>query len=336
MQITLGRTGITVNKNGFGALPVQRRTMAESQQILRAAFDAGINYFDTARSYTDSEEKLGRALCDVRKKIIIATKTHSANVKDFNTHLETSLNLLKTDYIDIYQFHNPANYPRPDDGIGLYEAALKAKQDGKIRFIGLTNHRLHTAREGIESGLYDTLQFPFSYISGEKEEALISLCEEKNVGFIAMKALCGGLLNDIDSACAWMNTQKSVLPIWGIQHLSEVSALVNATKNTSPNAEQTKRIEKDRKELKGDFCRSCGYCMPCPHNIQIHNCARMSFLLRRSPQAQWLTQDWQNEMAKIKECEHCDACKKKCPYGLDTPALLEKNYKDYLTFLPNV
>ena len=163
--MTLGSTGITVNRNGFGALPVQRVSVEEAGRLLRKAFENGIRFFDTARSYSDSEMKIGLALSDVRDQIYIATKTPSATVEGFWKDLETSLSLLKTDYIDIYQFHNPAFCPKPGDGTGLYEAMLEAKAQGKIRHIGITNHRLAVAEEAVDSGLYETLQFPFSYLA---------------------------------------------------------------------------------------------------------------------------------------------------------------------------
>ncbi|MDR1147312.1 MAG: aldo/keto reductase [Spirochaetaceae bacterium] len=334
MTVKLGRTGLIVNKHGFGALPIQRRSVDDAVPILRGAFDAGINYFDTARMYTDSEEKIGRALGTVRKQFILATKTTAENGVELREHLETSLRLLKTDYIDVYQFHNPEHFPKPNDGTGLYEAVLEAKNAGKIRFIGITNHKIGVAIEAGESGLYDTMQFPFSYISGEKEIELVKLCEKTNTGFIAMKALCGGLLNDIGAAAAFMNTQSNVVPIWGIQTMNELEKLKTAIKNEKyPNAAQSARIEHDRAELQGDFCRSCGYCLPCPAGIKIFNCARMSLLLRRMPPAQWLTEQWRQEMEKINNCINCGHCKEHCPYKLDTPALLKKNYADYQTFL---
>jgi aryl-alcohol dehydrogenase-like predicted oxidoreductase len=177
--VVLGRTGIKVNKNGFGALPIQRISKEEAAHLLRKAYDYGINFYDTARSYSDSEEKVGYALSDIRKDIYIATKTAATTVEVFWEHLETSLHNLKTEYIDIYQFHNPPFCPKPNDGTGLYEAMLEAKEQGKIRHIGITNHRLSVAKEAVESGLYDTLQFPFSYLSGKQEEELVALCKEK-------------------------------------------------------------------------------------------------------------------------------------------------------------
>lgn len=333
-KVVLGRTGIEVNKNGFGALPVQRVSKEEAKVILRKAYDHGIRFFDSARAYSDSEEKIGLALSDVRKDIIITTKTMATNVEDFWKDLHTSLEMLKTDYIDVYQFHNPSFCPKPNDGTGLYEAMLEAKEKGMIRFIGLTNHGINVAREAVESGLYDTLQFPFSYLASEKEEELVRLCEEKNVGFICMKALSGGLITRSDAAYAYMLQYKNVLPIWGIQKESELDEFLSYQDNPPVLSDEMKAlIEHDKKELAGNFCRGCGYCMPCPQGIVINQCARMSLMLRRAPTQGWLSEKWQNEMKKIENCIHCGKCMRHCPYGLNTPELLKKNYEDYKTFL---
>ena len=332
-MIRLGRTGLMVTKNGFGALPVQRVSMEEAGKLLRKAYENGINYIDTARAYSDSEEKIGEALWDVREKLIISTKTHHFTVEGFWSDLRESLRLMRTDYIDIYQFHNPSFCPKPGDGTGLYEAMLEAKAQGFIRFIGITNHRLSVAQEAVESGLYDTLQFPFSYLASEKEEALVRLCEEKDVGFICMKALAGGLITRSDVAYAYLN-QFPVAPIWGVQRESELDEFLSY--NDAPPAMTDERrayIEKEKIELAGEFCRGCGYCQPCPAGIEIENCARMSLLLRRSPAAGHLSAEGQAKMKKIEGCLNCGQCKSRCPYGLDTPALLKRNYEDYLTFL---
>ena len=331
--IRLGRTGLVVSKNGFGALPVQRVGMEEARTLLRRAYENGINYFDTARAYSDSEEKLGYALSDVRANIIISTKTAAANVADFWKQLQESLTLLKTDYIDIYQFHNPAFCPKPGDGTGLYEAMLEAKEKGMIRFIGMTNHRLAIAEESVLSGLYDTLQFPFSYLASEKEEALVRLCEKEDVGFICMKALAGGLITRSDVAYAYLS-KFPVAPIWGIQRERELDEFLSYNDNPPAlNEERLAYIDKERRELIGEFCRGCGYCMPCPAGIEINTCARMSLLLRRAPAAGFLTEGGQAMMKKIEGCIECGQCKSKCPYGLDTPSLLKRNYEDYKTFL---
>ena len=330
VKVTLGSTGITVNKNGFGALPIQRISHESSVDILRRAYEAGIDFYDTARFYTDSECKLGEALSDVRENIYIATKTAAQNADEFWKDLNTSLNNLKTDYIDIYQFHNPAVCPKPGDGSGLYEAMLEAKEQGKIRFIGITNHRMSVAEEIIESGLYETLQFPFCYLATDREKALVQGCKEKNIGFIAMKALSGGLITNSAAAYAFEDQYDNVLPIWGVQREKELDEFLSYIACPPAMTDEIKTIiEKDQKELSGNFCRGCGYCMPCPAGIMINQCARMSLMLRRAPSAGWLTPQMQEEMKKIENCLECGQCMKKCPYELNTPELLKKNYEDY-------
>ena len=328
--VTLGSTGITVNKNGFGALPIQRISTEDAAALARKAYDAGITFFDTARFYTDSEVKLGVAFEGMREKVYIATKTAAATPEEFWDQLQTSLSNLKTDYIDIYQFHNPAVCPKPGDGSGLYEAMLEAKAQGKIRHIGITNHRLTVAKEAIESGLYETLQFPFCYLATEKDIELVEACKKANMGFIAMKALSVGLITNSAAAYAFEAQYDNVLPIWGVQRESELDEFISYIDNPPVmNDELQAVIDQDREQLSGDFCRGCGYCMPCPVGIEINNCARMSLLLRRSPSELQLTEDVQNKMKKIENCLHCNQCKSKCPYGLDTPTLLAKNYEDY-------
>lgn len=331
--VRLGRTNLIVSKNGFGALPVQRVDMDTACKILRKAYNGGINYFDTARFYTDSEEKIGVALSNVRENIIISTKTMCKTVDEFWEQLHTSLSLLKTDYIDIYQFHNPAFVPKPNDSTGLYEAMLEAKAKGLIHFIGFTNHRIALAEEAVKSGLYDTLQFPFSYLADDREEALVHLCEQHDVGFICMKALAGGLITRSDVAYAYL-AKFPVAPIWGIQRESELDEFLSYNENPPVlNDEMKAFIEKERQELMGEFCRGCGYCMPCPVGIEINNCARMILMLRRAPLSVYLNEEFREKMKLIERCLDCGKCKSKCPYGLDTPTLLKKNYEDYKTFL---
>ena len=331
--VRLGKTNLTVSKNGFGALPVQRVGIDEAVRLLRKAYDGGINYFDTARFYTDSEEKIGLALSDVRESIVISTKTMRTDVEGFWRELEESLSLLKSDYIDIYQFHNPPFCPKPGDGTGLYEAMLEAKRLGKIRHIGITSHKLTIAEEAVRSGLYETLQFPFSYLASEKEEALVKLCEEMDVGFICMKALAGGLITRAEAAYAFLKDYP-VAPIWGIQRERELDEFLAYNENPPVMTDEIRAyIEKEREELKGDFCRGCGYCMPCPVGIQINNAARMSLMIRRAPVDAQLSEASQAMMKKVEDCINCGKCKSMCPYGLDTPNLLKKNYEDYKTFL---
>lgn len=334
VTVRLGKTGITVNKNGFGALPIQRTEKEEAVRLLHKAFDGGINFYDTARMYTDSEEKLGAAFSDRRRQVTISSKTGATTAEGFWKDLETTLSNLKTDYLDLYQFHNPTFCPKPGDDSGIYDAALEAKKKGMILHIGITNHRLNVAQEAIDSGLYETLQFPFCYLSGEAELTLLRGCRRQDMGFLSMKALSGGLITNAAAAYAFQAQYPETLPLWGIQRERELDEFLSFVNNPPVmNEELSAVIEKDRSELLGDFCRGCGYCMPCPAGIEINNCARMSLLLRRAPFAGYLTPEWQEKMKKIEECRHCESCKKKCPYGLNTPELLKKNYEDYKEIL---
>lgn len=333
-EMTLGMTGITVPQNAFGALPVQRVDMETAVKILRCAYKGGMRFFDTARAYSDSEEKLGNAFSGMRDKIYIATKTMARTPEEFWQQLETSLKLLQTDYVDLYQFHCVDTCYRPGDGTGMYECMLEAKRQGKIRHIGVTAHKLGVAEECVESGLYETLQYPFSYLSSERECRLVERCREKNIGFIAMKALAGGLLTNSRAIYAYMTQFDNVLPIWGIQKMEELEEWLSfMEKDVEFDEEMREFVRKDREELTGDFCRGCGYCMPCPAGIAINNCARMSLMVRRAPSAGWLNETWQENMKKIEGCLDCGQCRTKCPYELDTPELLRKNYEDYKRIL---
>ena len=333
--ITLGSTGITSPQNAFGALPIQRVDMENAVNILHRAYDGGMIFFDTARAYSDSEEKLGKAFGNpsIRQKIFIASKTTAESPEKLKSDLETSLNNLKTDYIDIYQLHCVKQCYRPSDGTGLYETLEQAKKEGKIRHIGITAHKIGIAEEIAQSGLYETLQFPFSYLATDRDIALVENCLKNNVGFLAMKGLSGGLLTNSWACMAFMS-QYQVLPIWGIQKMSELEEWLSFFQKEPELTPQIQEIiKKDRDELLGDFCRGCGYCSPCTVGITINQCARMSQMIRRAPSQNWLTPYWQEEMLKIEKCMNCGACLKRCPYELNIPQLLQKNLADYKSIL---
>ncbi len=330
-DLTLGKTGITVPQNGFGALPVQRRSMEDAVKLLRRAYEGGMRYFDTARAYSDSESKLGAAFEGMRDKIYIATKTTATSGDKVKEDLETSLRELRTDYIDVYQLHMVDRVYARGDGSGVYEALLEAKEAGKIRHIGVTAHKIGVAFDLVRSGLYETLQFPFSYLSDERDFELAKLASDSGMGFVAMKGLAGGLITRSDVAMAFLENYPYVLPIWGVQRENELEEWLSYMDDTPAwTDEMQEYIENEKKELAGDFCRGCGYCMPtCPVGITINQCARMSLMLRRAPSEVWLSEHWQAEMKKIDDCIGCGQCTAHCPYELDTPKLLRKNYEDY-------
>lgn len=331
--LRLGRTNIVAARCGFGALPIQRISVDEAGLLLQKAYDGGINFFDTARAYSDSEEKIGHALSGVRNHIFIATKSMAKDKETLLRDLETSLRNLKTDTIDVYQLHNPSELPDYDDPDGLYQGLLEAKQKGYIRFIGITNHRLSLALQAARDKRFDTIQFPLSSLSSEEDLELVRVCKENDIGFIAMKAMSGGLITNAASTFAFLRQFDNVLPIWGIQRESELDEFL-AYEKEPPLLDETmqKVIEKDRKELAGTFCRGCGYCQPCPAQIPIETAARISLLLTRSPYQGYLSDEFKSKMERINDCTHCNHCKNHCPYGLDTPNLLKYMLGEYNSF----
>ena len=328
----LGNTGLTVTRTALGCLPLQRRTVDEAVELIRAAYDAGITLYDTARSYSDSEEKLGLALSDVRDKVVITTKTPSKTVDGLKKDLETSLTKLKTDHVDVFQFHNPAELPLADSP--LYRQMEEFKRQGMIGHIGLTNHSADIAIAAAESGLYETIQFPLSPLSTERDMAVVEACRKRGLGFLAMKALSGGLITRAELSFAFLDRLPGVFPLWGIQHMWELENIAALEKEPPQmTAEMEEAIARLRAELAGDFCRGCGYCLPCPAGIPINNAARMSLLLRRAPWQTYTTPAWREEMEKIANCRDCGACEGRCPYHLPTRSLLRKNLEDFRQFV---
>jgi aryl-alcohol dehydrogenase-like predicted oxidoreductase len=329
-KIVLGRTGLVVTRTAFGALPIQRRTMEEAVPILRKAYDSGILLFDTARAYTDSEAKIGQALSSVRQNIVITTKCMVDSGAKIPAMLETSLRNLRTDYVDVLQFHFAPFMPKPGDGSGILEALQTARQQGKARFIGLTSHALPVALEAARSGFYDTVQYPLSLLSSDKDLELIAVCAQNNVGLLAMKALGGGLVRNIPAAFAFMRRFPNLVPLWGIEKMKELEEFLALEANPpqwGPEIEAA--VAKERAELQGNFCRGCGYCLPCPADIDIPTVARSGLSSRRMPAQIFASQEWQNKVKQAEECLDCQQCAARCPYELRTYELIKEQAQIY-------
>ena len=270
-EVRLGRTEIVVPQNAFGCLPIQRDTTEVAVKLLREAYKGGMRFFDTARAYTDSEVKVGEAFDGMRDKVYIATKTAAKTPEGFWKDLETSLKNLRTDYIDIYQLHMVPQCYRPGDGTGMYECLLEAKEKGLIRHIGITTHKLAVAQEIIESGLYETLQYPFSYLSSAKEVALVEACVKADMGFICMKALAGGLITRSDAAMAYMTQFENLVPIWGIQRENELtewlSYMTDLMVRRAPSASWLSETWQ-KKMAQIENCINCRQCTKrCPYEL---------------------------------------------------------------------
>ena len=321
-KVRLGRTGIEVNEVAMGCLPIQRVSKDEAVKILHRAYDGGVELFDTAHVYTDSEEKMGAAFTpSMRKNIIITTKAQCMDYKTAMQQLDLSLQRLGTDYIDIYQWHNPSKI---DDALenedSVYHAMLDAKAQGKIRFIGITNHHLGRATEAAKSGLYDTVQYPFSMLSSEDEVELTRLCKEQDVGFLAMKAMCGGLLEDGTAPFAFMHQFDNVLPLWGVQKVEEMDQFLSLAADPSAfDEEMQKQVELIRAENGNEFCRGCGYCMPCPMGINLPIMMRIEFFIKRNRPEKYLAEPYYSQVQQIDTCIKCGKCMSKCPYQLNIP-----------------
>ncbi len=329
-KIKLGRTNLMVSKTAFGALPIQRLSTEEAVRLVKSAYEQGINYFDTANGYTDSEEKLGIAFKGIRDKVIISTKTAATDKKGALAHIELSLKRMQTDYIDLIQFHNPALIPDINDPDGAFAAALEAKKKGYVRHIGITNHRGDVALKAIRTGNFETLQFPFSHLASQSDIDIVNECAALDVGFIVMKGLSGGMLTNARACYAFMQNYPNVVPIWGIQRQCELDEWIALTaENPRIDDEIRAVIEADRKDLVGNFCRGCGYCLPCPADINIPMAARIKELLRRSPTENLITDEYANSMNRINNCINCGACKNRCPYELNTPELLKSMLNSY-------
>ena len=331
--ITLGKTGLRVTRSAFGALPIMRLSFEEGVRLLRAALEGGINFYDTAHGYYDSEEKMGEAFESARDSVIIASKAPGLTSDLYSEQLNESLRRLRTDYIDLYQFHLAKRVYRPGEPDGLYEAALAAKSGGKIRHIGITTHMIEVAIQAAESGLYEAVQFPLSYLSDGRDLELVSVCGKHNVGLIAMKALSGGLITDARLAWLFLRQYDNVVPIWGLQRMSELEEFLSFEANPPALTDELReKMARDRTELSGNFCRGCGYCMPCPADIELNWVTRMPLVLRRMKTEEFMKPEWRAKMKLVENCIRCDACKSRCPYELDPAAMAAEAYEHYKAF----
>ena len=331
--VTLGRTGLRVSRLGFGGIPIQRINAEESKTLLDAVRSAGINYIDTARGYTVSEELIGQAIEGCRKDFVLATKSMSRDKEGMAKDIETSLKNLRTDYIDLYQVHNPAN---PDqltqvcgEG-GALEALLEAKAAGKIGHIGVTAHSLEVFEKALELDWVETIMFPYNIVESQGEE-LMRRAKEKNVAFIDMKPLAGGAIEDGRLALRYIRqNDAATVIIPGMYSTKEVAENAEAVADTSPlTAEELSAIEKVRQELGTNFCRRCNYCAPCTAGINISGAFLFHGYLSRYGLGDWAKGRYDALSAKAGDCVECGECESRCPYNLPIREMLKKVAADF-------
>jgi predicted aldo/keto reductase-like oxidoreductase len=333
-KITLGKTNLKVSLLGFGGIPITRVSPKDAIKTIRYALDKEINFIDTANSYGNSEEKIGKAIKGYkRENIILATKTASLSPKEIKRHLNLSLKRLKTGYIDLYQFHHISTNERYQELIKnkkIIDTFLKAKKEGKIRHIGMTSHSLKIALRLLSLEITETIMFPFNFISNEALTKLIPKVRKKNIGFICMKPFGGGKLENAKLNLRFIQNslKEKALIIPGMSNINEVKeniSIINKSKKLT--ILEKKQINKIKNKSGKNFCRKCLYCMPCPEGIEIYLANDISVLIKRFP-IKDIKSGWVKDiMSQAKKCTECGLCRKKCPYNLPIPEMLKKSVK---------
>ena len=322
----LGKTGLNISRVGLGGIPIQRIDAEGTKQLVHQLMDAGVNYIDTARGYTVSEEYLGYALEGIRDKFVLATKSMSRTREAMAKDIDISLGNLKTDYIDLYQVHNPnmAQLEQVTQEGGALEALLEAKEQGKIGHIGLTAHSVEVFEKALELPWVETIMFPYNIVETQGE-ALIKKCAEKNIGFVDMKPLAGGAIEDAALAMRFLVSNPDVtVVIPGMAEEKELEENLAACNDTAPlSPEERSKILEIRKDLGTNFCRRCNYCQPCAAGINISGVFLFDGYLSRYGLADWAKDRYASLPAKASDCIGCGACEDRCPYNLPIRKMLK-------------
>ena len=325
--VTLGKTGLKISRLGFGGIPIQRTDAATTKELMKVMVEKGINYIDTARGYTVSESYLGEALEGYRDKFILATKSMARNKDGMAADIETSLKNLRTDYIDIYQVHNPSleQLEQVMAPGGALEALIEAKEAGKIGHIGLTGHTMELFEKAVGLPWVETFMFPYNIVERQGEE-LMRKCTENNIGFIVMKPLAGGAIEDANLALRFIcaNPDVSVV-IPGMYDVKEIDMNLAATEDTSPlSEEELKKMEEIREQLGSNFCRRCNYCQPSSAGINISSVFLLQGYLDRYGLGDWARTRYEALDVKAGACVECGACEPRWPYNLPIREMLKE------------
>ena len=330
--IPFGATGLTVSEVGFGGIPIIRLDEDTAVTVLRRAYDSGITLYDTANAYRDSEKKIGRALGDVRAKIVLATKTLLRDAPGALEQLENSLRMMKTDYIDIYQLHQIAQQKDWDIVTGpggAMEAVVKAQKQGKIRYIGVTSHNIDMAVKLVKTGMFSTVQFPFNFIEVGAQDELHTAARERGMGILAMKPFAGGMIDNAEIAFKFLRQHPDVIPLPGFDAPERVDEVCSFYRQPNTVADKDlKLMDKYRLELGKQFCRRCEYCQPCPQGVMITSAMGYKVVASRmSPKV--AVEFAKIPMESVKLCIECRECIDRCPYELPIPDILKVHYDLY-------
>jgi predicted aldo/keto reductase-like oxidoreductase len=317
--LTLGKTGMEVSEVGFGGIPIIRLSMEDAVAVLHRALDRGVTLFDTANLYMDSEEKFGRALAGERQRLVLATKSIKRDRAGVEAEIHQSLTKMRTDYLDLFQFHQVSQEDHLDAIIGpegALEGVVRAQKAGKIRHIGVTSHSLEMALRLVKMDLFSTIQFPFNFVEEAAAEELHPACREANVGIMAMKPFCGGLVDRAGVAFAYLRQYPDIIPLPGwdtVEGVDEVLDLYEQENVVTP--EDLAEMARYREELGDKFCRRCEYCQPCPQGVMITPAMLYGIVAHRMGPAQ-AAAFATKIMETVKQCIECQECEARCPYGL--------------------
>ncbi|BCR04271.1 aldo/keto reductase [Desulfuromonas versatilis] len=332
-RMKLGKTDLVVSEVGFGAIPIIRLETPQAVAVLRHAFERGINFYDTANAYRDSEEKIGAAFAGLRDQVVLATKTLRRQGAEVREHLERSLRMLRTDYLDLYQLHQIAqeqDWEAVSGPGGALEEAIRARAAGKIRYLGVTSHSLPMALKMLRTGLFDTIQFPFNFIEEGAAEELLPAARKLGMGFIVMKPFGGGAIDNAEVAFKFLRQHPDIVPIPGFESTAQIDEVLGfyQAPNRVSDADRA-LMERYRQELGKRFCRRCEYCQPCPRGVMITPAMGYRIVVNRmSPQV--ATEFCKVPMESVPQCNECGACIERCPYQLPVPEILKGHHELYL------
>jgi predicted aldo/keto reductase-like oxidoreductase len=332
-MMKLGKTDLTVSEVGFGAIPIIRLDRPEAERVLRHAFERGINFFDTANAYRDSEQKIGGAFAGLRQRVFLASKTLQRDGAGVREHLERSLQMLRTDYLDLYQLHQIAQ-DRDWDAVmapgGALEEAWRARAGGKIRYLGVTSHSLPMAIKLARTGLFDTIQFPFNFIEEAAGHELLPIVRQLEMGFIVMKPFGGGAIDNAAVAFKFLRQHPGILPIPGFESTAQIDEVLSLYAAPNQVTESDRAVmDRYRDELGKRFCRRCEYCQPCPQGVMITPAMGYPIVAARMSAA--VAPEFSKvPMASVPLCNECGVCIDRCPYELPVPQILKANYELFL------
>jgi predicted aldo/keto reductase-like oxidoreductase len=330
--VAFGKTGLNISELGFGGIPIIRLSRDEAVKVLQHAYERGITFYDTANAYADSEEKIGCAFDGMREKVIIATKTLKRDAQSAKLDIENSLRMLRTDYIDLFQLHQIAQEDEWNAVTapgGAMEAAIKARDEGKIRFIGVSSHNVSMAVKLVKTGLFSSVQFPFNFIEDAAKVELHTTANQLNMGILAMKPFAGGMIDNAKIAFKFLRQYPDVTPIPGFDSIDTVDEVVSFYQHQNVVAEEDEHLmEKYRVELGKQFCRRCEYCQPCPNGVMITMAMGYKIIAARMSAA-FSIEFTREAMESVKLCDGCKTCIERCPYELQIPEMLKSNFDLY-------